>query len=299
MAGAPWQFTLLPDSINTVTITNGSTTVTVNRGSGKSDDAFLTGAFVETTIVTISAVGYNDLTNVTVGDTNLIMTKAFTIIDVITDDYGKVLTFNNKPLVYILPNDYTRVNYIASTGTQHIDTGVVLTNNTLVCEWEGRDDNTSGSTSLFSAEYVVGANNLRDFAGVLHGRNTGRAIYIGRTTGMRVGYSSTDGLFHKWSLNIGADHTVYLVKDGTKLTTYSWTGDLDKFNSIALFCNHTTSSFSQKASVAYKYFRMRDEGGWLFWGIPAKRNSDSVLGMYDLITKQFFTNAGTGTFVEG
>lgn len=76
MAGAPWQFTLLPDSINTVTITDGSTTVTVNRGSGssKTEDTFLTGAFAETTIVTISATGYNDLTNITVGDTNLVMT---------------------------------------------------------------------------------------------------------------------------------------------------------------------------------------------------------------------------------
>jgi hypothetical protein len=223
------------------------------------------------------------------------MTNLGTLIDSNND----VLVSNNKALVFILPNAYTRVNYIASTGTQHIDTEVILTNNTLVCEWEGRDDNTSGSTSLFSAEYIVGANNLRDFAGVLHGRNTGRSIYIGRTTSMNIGYASADNLFHKWSLNIGADHTVYLVKDGTKLTTYSWTGDLDKFNSIALFCNHTTGGFSQKASVAYKYFRMRDEGGWLFWGIPAKRKSDSVLGMYDLITKQFFTNAGTGTFIEG
>lgn len=77
MAGAPWLFTLLPDSINTVTITDGNTTVTVNRGSEGDkygDDTFFTGAFVETMIVTISATGYNDLTNITVGDTNLVMT---------------------------------------------------------------------------------------------------------------------------------------------------------------------------------------------------------------------------------
>lgn len=224
------------------------------------------------------------------------MTNLGTLID----SNNKVLVLNNKALVFILPNEYTRVNYIASTGTQHIDTTVIPTSNTLIYEWEGRDDNPSGNTSLFSSEYAVGGDYTnRDFGGVMHGKNTGRNIYVGKTTGMAIGYSSTDGLFHKWSLNINSDHTVYLIKDGTKLTTYTWTGELNRYNSIALFCNHTTGSFSQKASVAYKYFRMKNEGGWLFWGIPAKRNSDSVLGMYDLITKQFFTNAGTGIFVEG
>jgi hypothetical protein len=223
-----------------------------------------------------------------------------TNLGILIDSNNKVLVSNNKALVFILPDAYTKLDYIASTGTQHIDTGVIPTSNTLIYEWEGRDDNTSGYTSLFSSEYAVGGDySNRDFGGVLHGSRSSRPIYVGKTTGMGVGYSSTDGLFHKWSLNINSDHTVYLVKDGTKLTTYNWTGELNRYNSIALFCNHTTGSFSQKASVAYKYFRMKNEGGWLFWGIPAKRNSDSVLGMYDLITKQFFTNAGTGTFVEG
>lgn len=224
------------------------------------------------------------------------MTNLGTLID----SNNKVLVSNNKALVFILPNDYTRVNYIASTGTQHIDTSVIPTSNNLVYDWEGRDDDSSGSTSLFSSEYTVGGvYSNRDFGGVMHGSSARRNVYIGKTTGLNIGYSSTDGLFHKWSLNINSDHTIYLIKDGAKLTEYTWTGELNRYNSIALFCNHTTNSFSQKASVAYKYFRMKNEGGWLFWGIPAKRKSDSVLGMYDLITKQFFTNAGTGTFVEG
>ncbi len=223
-----------------------------------------------------------------------------TLIDVITDNDGKVLMLNNKALVYILPDAYTKVDYIASTGTQYIDTNVIPRSNNLIYEWEGRDDTPSGNTSLFASEhYITDSSSVRDFSGVLHGNNTKRNIYVGRTTGMTVGYSSTDGLFHKWSLNISSDHTLYLTKDGTKLTTYSWKGELNRYNSIALFCNHTTNSFSQKASVAYRYFKIRDEAGLLFYGIPAKRNSDSVLGMYDLITKQFFINAGTGTFVEG
>lgn len=33
--------------------------------------------------------------------------------------------------------------------------------------------------------------------------------------------------------------------------------------------------------------------------VPAMRNSDNVLGMYDTVTKQFFTNVGTGEFIAG
>ena len=195
---------------------------------------------------------------------------------------------------------YEQLEYIESTGTQYIDTNIIPKSNTLIYKWEGRDDDPSGNTSLFSSEYAVGGDyKNRDFGGVMHGNNTRRNIYVGKTTGMSIGYSSTDGLFHRWSLNISSDHTLYLTKDGTKLTTYSWTGELNRYNSIALFCNHTTNSFSQKASVAYKYFKIKDEAGLLFYGIPVKRNSDQVLGMYDLISKQFFTNSGTGTFVEG
>lgn len=215
-------------------------------------------------------------------------------------DNNKILVSNNKALSLIIPDEYIKVNFIASTGTQHIDTEVIPNSNTLIYDWEGRDDDSSGNTSLFGSEYAVGGvYSNRDFGGVVHGNNTSRKIYVGKTTGLPIGYSSTDGLFHKWSLNILSNHSLYLVKNGTKLNTYSWIGSVNRYNSIALFCNHTTNSFSQKASVAYKYFKIKDEGGLLFWGIPVKRKTDNVLGMYDLVKKKFFINKGTGTFVEG
>ena len=218
---------------------------------------------------------------------------------VIKNSTGKTITVNGQPLVKInIPLEYTRVKYIASTGTQYIDTGVIPTSDNIIYEWEGRDDVASGYTSLFASEWAVdGDYSNRDFGGVMHGSKSSRPIYIGKTRGMSIEYNSNDNLFHKWSLVINADHTIYLIKDSTKLTTYNWTGSMNKYNTIALFCNHTTNSFSQNASVAYKWFRIKDNGKIVFWGIPARRNSDSVLGMYDVISETFFDNDGTGTFV--
>ena len=48
------------------------------------------------------------------------------------------------------------------------------------------------------------------------------------------------------------------------------------------------------------YFQILDGAGNLIRHfIPAKRNSDNVLGMYDLAERKFYMNAGSGTFTAG
>jgi hypothetical protein len=47
------------------------------------------------------------------------------------------------------------------------------------------------------------------------------------------------------------------------------------------------------------YFDTYDNGVCIQKLVPAKRLSDNVLGLYDIITRTFLTNAGTGDFVAG
>lgn len=47
------------------------------------------------------------------------------------------------------------------------------------------------------------------------------------------------------------------------------------------------------------YYTLYKNGNMMFNGIPARRNSDNVVGMYDTVTQTFFTNAGTGSFTAG
>lgn len=88
--------------------------------------------------------------------------------------------------------------------------------------------------------------------------------------------------------------------------------------------NYTgSSSYTQSAATdnnTLPLFGFRETGAasatWLFYGyinrykiwendtlihyyVPAKRSSDSVLGMYDVITGTFLTNKGSGTFTAG
>lgn len=78
MAGASWQFTLSPETINEITLTQTGTSdsIVLQRQNIKVDSGFMTSHFAETNTVTISATGYQDLTNVLVGDSGLVMTPA-------------------------------------------------------------------------------------------------------------------------------------------------------------------------------------------------------------------------------
>ena len=209
-------------------------------------------------------------------------------------------TFNGWKVIRV-PGGFTELEYIESTGTQYIDTGVRLTSDNVTYEWEAKDSSDLKS-SLFGSEYgqfINGADD-RTFSGILYSSKHNRYAYLG-STGIAAGvvYNSDDGAFHTWVWAIKADHTSYWIKDGIEEVNFSWSGTLSKTNSIAVFCNHTTSSFSQYASAAFKYFRIIDNGNTVFNGIPARRNSDGVLGMYDTISNTFKTNLGSGTFVAG
>lgn len=56
MAGVPWSFTVIPDTIDTITITEGARTETISKVGG----TFYAGTFVYE--VTVSAEGYNSVT---------------------------------------------------------------------------------------------------------------------------------------------------------------------------------------------------------------------------------------------
>ncbi|MCQ2568256.1 MAG: hypothetical protein MJ163_01485, partial [Alphaproteobacteria bacterium] len=64
--------------------------------------------------------------------------------------------------------------------------------------------------------------------------------------------------------------------------------------------NNADASSYNSGKSSWSYVNIyNDSGEIVFNGIPAKRNSDNVVGMWDTVTKTFFTNAGSGTFTAG
>ncbi|MDD2391526.1 MAG: prepilin-type N-terminal cleavage/methylation domain-containing protein [Bacilli bacterium] len=59
------------------------------------------------------------------------------------------------------------------------------------------------------------------------------------------------------------------------------------------------SDISWSRTIDWYSFKIWNNGTLLRNFIPAKRNSDNILGMYDLVNNVFYTNAGTGAFTAG
>ena len=189
---------------------------------------------------------------------------------------------------------YTYLEYIQSTGTQYIDTGVTGNNDTVI---ELQADITIGSqaTGVYGSRiYGTTASSLND---AFH------LYQLYTNNNMQVGYDTTStnvtvvpGL-HTYL----ADKNSFKV-DGTTLYTFT-SSTFTTPSSILLFSCHTGSDGSTvdtRRMVGKVYsFKIYNNNALVRNLVPARRELDNAVGMYDTVTDQFFGNAGTGTFIEG
>ena len=187
--------------------------------------------------------------------------------------------------------DYTKLQYISSSGTQWIDTGYVLQSDDITFEWTAID-RADGNSSLFGSE----VSSTPQYSVILYGSKASRALYIARSSAMNVGYASNDSNFHSWVLSVTSDHKVTLSKDGVRVGGGDWIGDIQKQKSIGIFENNHQR---QIASLTLKSFSITDGGVLVRNMIPMKRKIDDAVGLYDTVNNRFYTNAGTGEFIPG
>ena len=202
---------------------------------------------------------------------------------------GEEVVFNGEIAINI-PNEYTPVKYIESAGTQYIDTGYVAGigtqmeiafkfNNIGTEQLNGVHWNSNGGFAVG----VVPNINSRKFIALL-GHNSvglGNLDYSKHTATINI-ISSTEG---KFSLdNETVSQTISYTPNGSN---------------IILFGRKNGSNVDDLCKQ--KIFRCK------IWNnqqlvrdfIPCYRKTDGVIGMYDTVTQEFYTNAGTGTFTKG
>ncbi len=203
-----------------------------------------------------------------------------------------------------LPAGFTELAYLESTGTQYIDTGVVAPNGFKV-------DTTVVFTEIQSSGsiFIMGAHNAstpygRNFVGIANANKNftiGAGGYVLNpptvlaevNTSYHLVADTFDGI-HKMVIN-GIEYTLNL-QDETSLRSS---------NSLYLFFEHGYTSATSNKFIGKMYVtKIWDDNGALVRDfIPARRESDGVLGMYDLADSNpataFHTNQGTGTFTAG
>lgn len=128
-----------------------------------------------------------------------------------------------------------------------------------------------------------------------------------------VGISSSANIYAQYAdLTVGNNYTIKGSATGTTVTaeipelslssTYTIDSSYIAWNSaenLWLFGVHRTTIGSW-GTRTIRYFKYWDKDGNLLRDmIPCYRKSDNVIGMFDLVSQTFFTNAGTGVFTVG
>lgn len=186
---------------------------------------------------------------------------------------------------------YTRLEYIESTGTQCIDTGVVAKSGlSMVASFELTSTKESaiagayGNSSRFYPLMVNGVSLLYGYGAL----NTisGISAEIGKK------YNVESSL-------LTGSQTVKV--NGETVASASSANNYNTGKTLLLFANNFGDSVSAAIDFAeLKLFgcQLYENGTLVRDFVPCKSASGEA-GLYDLVNRVFYTNAGTGTFIAG
>jgi hypothetical protein len=68
---------------------------------------------------------------------------------------------------------------------------------------------------------------------------------------------------------------------------------------LFMFGRNQNGTFNKGVKLKLHYFRIYQNDTLIYDFVPCYRRSDSVAGMYNVVTDTFYTNAGSGTFIVG
>lgn len=184
-----------------------------------------------------------------------------------------------------LPSDYTQLDYIESDGTKYIQTNYTLTNNNAV---EMKLSVASNSTNK-----------------MLFGSRTGASsqnISINATTQIVADFNNSSYSTYRVSYSHTADTPYIVYASKAKRTIYDEEGNVLAENST-----NCTDTITTPQNATLFYINPKPSASWYIpsgakiyyckiWNgdtlvrdmIPCYRNSDSVLGMYDLVNNVFY-----------
>ena len=181
-----------------------------------------------------------------------------------------------------LPTGYTRLNYIQSNGNQYIDTGYVPTQAT-------------------SAKLKLNPQNVQESA------------ILGSSWAMNGFFLMFYGARFRWHSGSAVDSTTitvdtdYVVEvSNTKLvvdgTAYNVTPGGVAQSAIRLFSTTVpggSGASNTKGSFKLYSCEIYESGTREMALIPAKRNQDDAVGLYDIVGGAFYANGGSGSFTAG
>ena len=186
----------------------------------------------------------------------------------------------------LLPSTYQQVEYIESTGTQFIDTGIVAG---VGARWE------------IKYTYINSASQSQNGASSTSNLNSSRFVFanINNSLYMAIGISFS------WSKPLDYNPHIYILD---KPNNKTWidsesrivlNGFTSSLKTLYIFHRNTDTPENFKHNGKCYYSKIYDNNVLIQHLIPCYRKSDAVIGMYDIVNNTFIINIGTGTFLKG
>ena len=196
-----------------------------------------------------------------------------------------------------LPSTYSPIEYLQFTGTQYIDTGVIVDSNT------GFDITFEVLNGQSSSPYynLFGVRGNDSSGGTSETQNFFRidTIPVDSNSGTEFKYGSTvynSGITNTSKINIKLVNKVYTKPNGSTITL---SGNITTDLPMYIGCiNKAGEAYGNKASMKLYRFKIYSGSTLAHDFIPVQRISDKVLGLYDLKTSTFKTNLGSGVFTS-
>lgn len=193
-----------------------------------------------------------------------------------------------------LPIEYIELDYIESTGTQYIDLEYTPNTNTKV------ELNAGGITEktfpVTSGGWFIGGRTAYEQEAFGTYYNPGQQALYAAFGNQQISAEvlSTD-FYNK-------DHTFVIDRNGLFLDNkklFSFNNTFTGQYPLYLFTINLAGFTANLLSYKFYSCTIWEDGNIVREYIPCKRRNDAVIGVYDTITQQFFTNKGTGEFLGG
>ena len=187
--------------------------------------------------------------------------------------------------------DYTRLDYIESSGTQWIDTGYKGNINTKI-------------VAKCKAISLSTNSTINPFGDITSTSSAISVLLPINSTSARTNRFGNKSFTTTISHSLDTEYVVEIDKtnlkvNGTIINTFNTTSSFTTTNNIALFRATGTNSAYYDGISQIEYTRIYESGILIHNFVPVKKNSTNELGFLDLVEMKFCANQGTGTFTYG
>ena len=210
-----------------------------------------------------------------------------------------VATMSSPSFADGLPAEYQQLEFIQANGNCQIRTGITPACTDKV-EMVWRPTTVSGNQNLFCSRTGTGATGQFTLFMI------GDKVRFDRNDSQVTGANaiSADTKYKVVADFATLAGTVTLADTGAEVTSVTMpSGDFTPGSELCLYASHTSdpnTGLNNYASYSLYSFKLSDSVGDLKLDlVPAKREADGVIGLYNAVNDAFLTNSLSGTFIAG